>query len=103
MAKRRREFSAGFEGEAVALLKSGGRTLTRVATEAGLSPSMSRNWRAVFRGNGGQSQEVSMPSAFPSTANQASEITRLKREPDRTRLERDVLKEAIGIFAEGPG
>ncbi len=44
-----------------------------------------------------------MHSAPPSPADQASKITRLKREPERTRLERDVLKKAIGIFVEVPG
>ena len=39
---------------------------------------------------------------MPSAADQASEITRLRRELDRMRLERDVLKKAIGIFAEVP-
>ncbi len=102
MAKTRREFSPGFEWETVALLESGGQPLTRVATEVGLSPSMSRNRRAVFRGNRGQSQSVSMHSVPPSLADQASEITRLKRELERTRLERDVLKKAIGLFAEMP-
>ena len=43
-----------------------------------------------------------MVSPLPSPADQASEITRLRRELDRTRLERDVLEEAIGIFAEVP-
>ena len=41
-------------------------------------------------------------SPMPSPADQASQITRLKRELDRTRMERDVLKKAIGIFAEVP-
>ena len=102
MAKTRREFSPEFKREAVALLESSGRPLTRVASEVGISPSMSRNWRAVFRGNGGQSQGTSMLSPPPSPADQASEITRLKRELDRTRMERDVLKKAIGLFAEVP-
>ena len=39
---------------------------------------------------------------MPLPADQASQITRLKRELDRTRMERDVLKKAIGIFAEMP-
>lgn len=63
---------------------------------------MLRNWRAAFRGAGGQSQGASTLSPLPSPAGQASEITRLKRELDRTRMERDVLKKAIGIFAEVP-
>ncbi len=40
MVKTRREFSPGFEREAVALLESSGRPLTGVATEVGLLPSM---------------------------------------------------------------
>jgi transposase len=39
---------------------------------------------------------------MPSPADQASKITRSKRELNRARMERDVPKEAIGIFAEVP-
>ena len=47
------------------------------------------------------------PPAFPwqlvpLPAEQAAEIARLKRELDRTRQERDVLKKAIAIFSEAP-
>jgi transposase-like protein len=53
-------------------------------------------------GTGRSRATTSMVSPLPSPADQASEITRLKRELDRTRMERDVLKKAIGIFAEVP-
>ena len=97
MPKTRREFSPGFKREAVALLESGGRPLMQVATELGISPSMLRNWRAaVLVGT------VRSRAEMPSPADQASEITRLKRALDRTRMERDILKKAIGIFAEVP-
>ena len=90
--------------ETVALLESSGRPLMQVATEVGISPSMLRNWRAVVRSGSARSRAASSPGspALPSPADQASEITRLKRELDRTRMERDVLKKAIGIFAEMP-
>jgi transposase len=42
------------------------------------------------------------PSPVASPSDQAAEIARLRRELDRTRMERDVLKKAIGIFAEMP-
>jgi len=103
MPKTRREFSPEFKREAVALLESSGRPLMQVATEVGISPSMLRNWRAVVHAGTGRSRTAtSMVSPLPSPADQASEITRLKRELDRTRMERDVLKKAIGIFAEVP-
>ena len=104
MPKTRREFSPEFKQEAVALLESSGRPLMQVATEVGVSPSMLRNWRAVVCGGvaGPRAAAPLGPPAMPSPADQASEITRLKRELDRMRMERDVLKKAIGIFAEVP-
>ena len=103
MPKTRREFSPEFKREAVALLESCGRPLMQVASEVGISPSMLRNWRALVRGGTARSRATgSTVSPMPSPADQASEITRLKRELDRTRMERDVLKKAIGIFAEVP-
>lgn len=102
MPKTRREFSPEFKREAVALLESSGRPLMQVATEVGISPSMLRNWRAAVRGWAPRSRVTPGVPAMPSPADQASEITRLKRELDRTRMERDVLKKAIGIFAEVP-
>ena len=104
MTKTRREFSPEFKQEAVALLESSGRPLMQVAAEVGISPSMLRNWRAAVRGGmvrSGGAARLGLP-VMPSSADQASEIVRLKRELDRTRMERDVLKKAIGIFAEVP-
>ena len=103
MPTTRREFSPEFKHETVALLEASGRPLMQVATEVGISPSMLRNWRAAIRGGTGPSR-TAVPGAppMPSPADQASEIARLKRELDRTRMERDVLKKAIGIFAEVP-
>src|SRR6188508_1334007 len=93
MPKTRREFSPEFKWEAVALLESSGRPLMQVATGLGISPSMLRNWRAAVRGGTVRSRATaSTASPMPSPADQASEITRLKRELDRTRMERDVLK-----------
>ena len=103
MAKTRREFSPEVKREAVALLEGSGRPLMQVATEVGISPSMLRNWRAAVHGGTARSRAATPSvSPMPSPADQASEITRLKRELDRTRMERDVLKKAIGIFAEVP-
>jgi transposase len=107
MSKTRRDFTPEFKREAVALLESSGRPLMQIATELGISPSMLRNWRAVVKGGPPRSRAGSSPptpSASPmaSPADQAAEIARLRRELDRTRMERDVLKKAIGIFAEMP-
>ena len=103
MTKMRREFAPEFKREAVALLESSGRPLMQVATEVGISPSMLRNWRAAIHTGAARSRAVAAGAPqLPSPADQAAEIARLKRDLDRTRMERDVLKKAIGIFAEAP-
>ena len=103
MTKTRRDFTPEFKREAVALLENSGRPLMQIATELGISPSMLRNWRAVVNGGPPRSRAGSKtPSPSASPADQAAEIARLRRELDRTRMERDVLKKAIGIFAEMP-
>jgi transposase len=108
-AKTRREFTPEFKREAVALLQGSGRPLTRVAAELGIQPSMLRHWRAAQDGDPPRprAERPTRPvaatgPAAPSPADLASENAKLRRELERTRMERDVLKKAIGIFAEVP-
>ena len=101
MTKTRRRFTDEFKREAVALLESSGRPLMQVAAELGIQPSMLRGWRAAANGTK-TSPTMAAPPRLPLPAEQAAEIARLKRELDRTRQERDVLKNAIAIFSEAP-
>ena len=107
MAKTRREFTPEFKREAVALLAGSGRPQMHIAAELGIQPSMLRQWRTTLneasprpRPAGSAGAPPASPVASPS--DQAAEIARLRRELDRARMERDVLKKAIGIFAEMP-
>ena len=107
MAKRRREFTPEFKREAVALLDSSGRPQMQIAAELGIQPSMLRQWRSALMGGSPPPRATASPGAAAaspvvSPSDQAAEIARLRRELDRTRMERDVLKKAIGIFAEMP-
>lgn len=81
----------------------------QIAAELGIQPSMLRNWRAIQNGVSprGRAGQASVPAALSgpaalSPADLAAENARLRRELERTRMERDVLKKAIGIFAEVP-
>lgn len=97
----KRRFTDEFKREAVALWETSGRPQTEIAAELGIVATMLRRWQR-------KQQEGSTPSAKPpvstmaSPADQVSEIARLRRELDRTRMERDILKKAVGIFAEMP-
>ena len=105
MAKTGRELTPEFKREAVALLAGSGRPQMHIAAELGIQPSMLRQWRTTLneaspRPAGSAGAPPASPVASPS--DQAAEIAGLRRELDRARMERDVLKKAIGIFAEMP-
>ena len=97
MDQERRHFTDEFKTEAVALLTSSDRPLIQIARELGISPSMLRNWR-----NRREGRDAGSAAALPSIPDPAAEISRLRRENDRLRLERDILKKAVAIFSEPP-
>ena len=109
MTQTRRCFTDEFKREAVGLLEASGRPLEHVARELGPQASVLRNWRRVAQGHPPRSR--SGAPAVPSTAmpampampdEQTAEIARLRRELERARQERDILKKAISIFSEAP-
>lgn len=100
MAKTRREFTPEFKREAVALLESSGRPQMQIAAELGIQPSMLRQWRTSLNGAALRSQPGTAPASIlarpmASASDQAAEIARLRRELDRARMERDVLKKRM--------
>jgi transposase len=108
--KRRRFFPDAFKLEAVAAVR-GGRPVSQVAAELGLPDRLVRGWLrwAEGRGTAGSGTaapppagEPAMPArrVGPSPADQAAEIARLRRELDRVRMERDILKRAALIFGQ---
>ena len=104
MGQGRRHFTDEFKQEAIALLVSSGRPLSQIASELGISPSMLRNWRNGGGGrDAGSAPRRPIPASAPhSVLDPAAEISRLRRENDRLRMERDILKKAVAIFSEPP-
>ena len=102
MGQERRHFTDEFKREAIALLASSGRPLIQIAGELGISPSMLRNWRNRGDGRGAGTALHPNNSAPTSSPDPTAEIARLRRENDRLRMERDILKKAVAIFSEPP-
>lgn len=100
----KRRFTDEFKREAVALWEASGRMQTEVASELGIMPTMLRRWQRKLEEGGVPASPAAKPpiSSMASPADQASEVSRLRRELDRARMERDILKKAVGIFAEMP-
>ena len=107
MAKTRRAFTPEFKREAVALWESSGRPQIEIAAELGIQPSQLRRWQKVIHGAGLRpttrvAEAGSAVTSAPAPADLAAEKARLRRELERARAERDILKKAIGIFSETP-
>ena len=96
MAERRtrRRFTAEFKAEAVKRLLEGGRGLSEVATELGLSPGQLGAWRNE-RLAAGSAEALAQRKA------EQAETQRLRREVKRLEEEVEILKKAAAFFARG--
>jgi transposase len=87
MQKVQKTYTQEFKREAVRLAQTSGKSIAQVARELGISDSAIHQWRKELAEHG--------PEAFPGSGHQAAleeENRRLKRELERTRQERDILK-----------
>ena len=92
---KRKGFTKEFKLEAVRLLESSGRAAADVARELGIRRNQLYKWQAERRSRGAR--------AFPGRGQHlemADELTRLKRENERLKEERDILKKAAAFFAQ---
>jgi transposase len=99
--RQRRMFTDDYKRQAVDLVASSGRSIGAVAKELGLRDSVLRRW-VENRGAGREPTTATqrpITQAALSSADQAAEISRLQRENERLRMERDILKKSIAIFA----
>jgi transposase len=98
MATRtRRKFTAEFKREAVKLAGQPGRSMSAVARELGVERSVLKHWIDNFVAG-----KYEKDHALPFKAVQQQENERLRRELARIRMERDILKKALGYFAKDP-
>jgi transposase len=111
--RQRRSFPDAFKFEAVAAVQ-GGRSVSAVAAELGLPDRLVRTWLRWAEGRTAAGSGALAPTPAkeqvaparrvgPSPADQAAEIGRLRRELDRVRMERDILKKAALIFGQATG
>ncbi len=92
--KKRRRFSQEFKIEAVRMVGGQGRDVFDVCQDLEIRPDMLRKWIHKFDKDGSQ--------AFPGSGRMKSEdeeMRRLRREVERLRMERDILKKAVAIFS----
>jgi transposase len=90
---KRRQYGSEFKREAVQLVTRGGLSIAQAARDLGLNDNMLSRWKKEAEQNGGR--------AFPGQGHpQDEELSRLRREVEMLRQEREVLKKAISIFSQ---
>lgn len=93
--RARRKHSREFKVEAVRLVRERGVTMAQAARDLDLSVTVLRKWVRQF---------VADPQdAFPGQGQQKpadAELTQLRREVARLKMERDILKKAAAYFAK---
>jgi transposase len=93
MASIRREFTDEFKAEAVRLVTVEGHSARQVAKDLGIHESLPRRWRRKLEVRQARAAGVSPSGTVAASALvEQEEIRKLKRENERLRMERDVLK-----------
>ena len=102
MAVERKQYTAEFKREAVRLMAQNDLSAAEVARGLGLNPNLLSKWKRQLEA--GQQAQVAGRSSYVAFPGQGhaheAEVARLQRENAALRMERDVLKKAIGIFVE---
>ena len=91
----RRSFSREFKIEAVRLVRERGVSVAQTSRDLGVHENVIRKWVQQFETDPGQ--------AFPGHGTmkpEQAEIERLKREVQKLKAERDILKKAAAYFAK---
>jgi transposase len=94
MAKR---YDKEFKMEAVRLASEPGNTQAAIERDLGIGQGVISRWKRELERNGEQ--------AFPGKGRlkpQDEQVRSLRREVERLRRERDILKKAVAIFSEDP-
>ena len=93
----RKRIDKEFKIEAVRLASEPGNTQAGIERDLGISQGIISRWKRELLKNGEQ--------AFPGKGHlrpDDDDFRRLKRENERLRRERDILKKAVAIFSEDP-
>lgn len=93
MTRKRRSFTPEYKAEVVGLVRDGGKGISAVCRDLGLTESAVRKWVSRSEADSGRGNTKVLTTA------EREELSRLRRENRQLRMERDVLKKATAFFA----
>lgn len=88
--RRRRKFSDEFKRDAVEIVRTSGKSIAEVARELGIYDSSLGNWVRQDEINRGERDGLS--------SDDSQELSDLRRENARLRMERELLKRAVAFW-----
>jgi transposase len=94
MAVQKRRYDAAFKQEALRLLGISGKSVRQVEEELGITQGLLNKWKLRYR------LEPTTGEVKPSEQHDLeSENRRLRRELERVKAERDLLKKVVKLFS----
>ena len=93
---QRRQFTEEFKREAVKLTRQPGASNAGIARDLGIGANLLCRWA---REQVGPSGNVTVSKSAPVSS---EEFDRMRRELAKVKMERDILKKALGFFAADP-
>ena len=90
--RKRREFTAEYKAEVVALFRTTDKSVAQLAKELDLTPSAVQRWVSQAEVDAGNREGL--------TTTEREELVYLRRENRVLREERDILKRATAFFAK---
>ena len=95
MSAQRRKYTKEFKQEAVQLVLSQDGNASAVARNLGIKPNMLNRWVREYKSD----SEYAFPG-LGKLKEPDEELRRLRKELADTKMERDILKKALGIFSK---
>ena len=86
-----KRYPTEFKEEAVALVTEQGYTVAEAARSLGIRPNQLYDWKAKLEAE---------KSSAALTADERTELTELRKENKRLRMEKEILKKASAFFAK---
>jgi len=98
--RKNRTYPEEFKREALALLKSSGKSAQQLERDLGITPGMLLKWENRYQiAQNGASEEL-VPSELEAAR---TEILRLRRQLAEVEEEREILKKTLVIFSRKSG
>ena len=92
--RKRRTFSEEYKAETVRLIQRSGKSIGQMALELGIGESALRRWVAQAEIEAGRGPAGALKRS------EREELVELRRENQRLRMEREILKKATAFFAK---